>query len=209
MNVRKWLTQIRILLFMILNRSRSFKANYFDRLYTFSHDPFENEASSYEQAKLDLIFQFLFLEPYKLLMDMGCGTGAMTVQLAKKVKQTIGIDFSQEAIAIARQRYGNTPNLDFVVANLSEYKPSSKADVIVASEVLYYIRRNSKQEFEKVVRNIASLVLPGGKLIVSHMASDSAMIQDLESHFRVIDRKESKDWKRPFAVTLLELKADI
>ncbi len=51
----------------------------------------------------------------KSIVDVGCGGGALTRIIAAKYPQArvVGIDTSKEAIAYAKERNGNLPNLSF------------------------------------------------------------------------------------------------
>lgn len=48
----------------------------------------------------------------KTVVDVGCGTGRLAYHLAKRGAKVLGIDFSEQAIKIARSTYRH-PNLEF------------------------------------------------------------------------------------------------
>jgi ubiquinone/menaquinone biosynthesis C-methylase UbiE len=66
------------------------------------------------QRKIDL----LILEQYnfKTIIDIGCGKGTFTHLFKKKNNYVLGIDISETAIKIARERY---PDIDFLSCNIS------------------------------------------------------------------------------------------
>jgi len=47
------------------------------------------------------------------ILDIGCGFGALTYELAKRSKKVIGIDLNPKNIAIAKEKY-NAPNIDYM-----------------------------------------------------------------------------------------------
>src|SRR5260370_39518592 len=56
------------------------------------------------------------LRPGMIVLDIGCGTGAITVGIAKSVGhggRVLGIDRDPEQVVEARQLHGDTPKLSF------------------------------------------------------------------------------------------------
>ena len=65
----------------------------------------------------------------KKVIDVGCGTGYFAYQVAKKGGNVLGIDYSEEAIRIAKERYQH-PNLVYKKIDVSK-KIIEKFDVVV------------------------------------------------------------------------------
>ena len=66
----------------------------------------------------------------KHVLDVGCGTGLFSYMAAKKGAKVIGIDYSKEAITIAKKSH-NHQNLlyqNFDISNI----PDEKFDIIVS-----------------------------------------------------------------------------
>lgn len=70
------------------------------------------------------------------ILDVGCGVGVLTSQLADKVSRTVGVDASAKSIEIARRHFHN--KCDFIAARLEDYSDESeeKFDLVVANMVL-------------------------------------------------------------------------
>lgn len=66
----------------------------------------------------------------KKVLDVGCGTGRFPYLATKKGAKCLGIDYSKEAIKIAKAKYKH-PNLSFQELDVTE-KLSGKYDVIVS-----------------------------------------------------------------------------
>ena len=95
------------------------------------------------------------------VLEIGCGEGAVSDFLTtSQVPGYVGVDISKEAIAIARSRR-TTPGIRFVHAAAHRFQPSTKFDVIIFSEVLYYV------EYEKIIDQYANYLSPEGIVIVS------------------------------------------
>lgn len=76
------------------------------------------------------------------VLDVGCGTGAISKGIAEKVGkagQVIGIDRNQELIEEGKTFYGFQNNLELITTELFEYEPIEKFDVIVAARVLQWL----------------------------------------------------------------------
>ena len=72
----------------------------------------------------------------KKVLDVGCGTGFFAYRAVKKGSQVLGIDYSIEAIEIAKSQYSH-PNLEFKNIDVSKIK--EKFDVIVSNGTLEHM----------------------------------------------------------------------
>jgi 2-polyprenyl-3-methyl-5-hydroxy-6-metoxy-1,4-benzoquinol methylase len=94
------------------------------------------------------------------VLDIGCGEGAISdfFSYAQKAKY-VGVDLSKEAISFAKKTRG--PPRKFVHAAAHLFVPSHKFDVVVFSDVLYYV------EHEKVLKQYAEYMNPAAIIIIS------------------------------------------
>jgi len=104
-----------------------------------------------------------FLSGMKLeqpnILDIGCGTGWFTAELAKTGSAT-GIDLSEEAIGIARSHY---PNVTYIAGDLYKNHFSENSfDVVVAQEVIPHV-----QDQERFLEIIRAILKPGGYLVLT------------------------------------------
>ena len=70
------------------------------------------------------------------VLDVGCGNGALTADLAKHCKRVVGIDISSLNIAQAKK----AARADFVCADVTSYKFNGKFDCVILSNVLEHIK---------------------------------------------------------------------
>jgi len=98
------------------------------------------------------------------VLDVGCGTGKTTSLLHEMVSPggyILGIDFSAERIAYAKEHYGNKEGIDFLTLDLT--KPLDgigEFDIIWVRFVLeYYLK-----EAPEIVKNLKNSLKPGGYL---------------------------------------------
>jgi len=93
------------------------------------------------------------------VLDLGCGFGWFTEDLAKFGPAT-GVDLSEEAIAMAKQR---RPDIEFLAGNvLEDVLPKKHFDVAVSQEVLAHV-----EDQPKFLAQAASVLKPGGYFIIT------------------------------------------
>lgn len=72
------------------------------------------------------------------VLDIGCGNGALTYDLAKKAKKVVGIDLSEKNISIAKRKYSRD-NIEYIHGDALTDLPNEWFDVIILSNVLEHI----------------------------------------------------------------------
>ncbi|MDD5617975.1 MAG: class I SAM-dependent methyltransferase [Candidatus Omnitrophica bacterium] len=75
------------------------------------------------------------IEPEWDILDVGCGNGALSADLAKHCKRVVGIDISSKNIALAKKTFGP----EFICGDATVYPFSRNFDAIVLSNVLEHI----------------------------------------------------------------------
>src|SRR5690349_9814190 len=58
-------------------------------------------------------YELLDAHPGDTVVDVGCGTGRVVAELTERGVRAIGVDISEQKIAVARRRF---PNCDFRIA---------------------------------------------------------------------------------------------
>lgn len=91
------------------------------------------------------------------ILDVGCGTGHLTAQIAETGALVTGIDRSPEMIRQAQEKY---PNLQFRVMDAREITLPESFDAVFSNATLHWIR-----EPECVVAGIARSLRPGGRFV--------------------------------------------
>lgn len=72
------------------------------------------------------------------VLDIGCGNGALSYDIAGKAKSVIGIDIEEKNIKEAIKRHSR-PNLKYIVGDATKDLSGEKFDVITLSNVLEHI----------------------------------------------------------------------
>src|SRR3989344_7499473 len=77
----------------------------------------------------------------KTLLDVGCGSGYLTSELAKAAKKVVGTDFAPDFVKLCQEKYKNQPNLSFQDQDVTKdfVFPSESFDIILCKMVLQYV----------------------------------------------------------------------
>ena len=136
-------------------------SNEWDRIFALP-DPWAYE-SDYEAEKYA---QTLALMPEGIVgdaLEIACAEGHFTVRLAPRVGRLTAVDISERALARARARCAGRGNITFQTLDLNGGDIPGPFDLIVCSEVLYYVR-----DLLGVVGRIVSQIRPGGFFLTAH-----------------------------------------
>jgi SAM-dependent methyltransferase len=114
-------------------------AERFERHYETSADPWGYDTSVYERDKYAATLAALPSRPLARALEVGCSIGAFTELLAPRCERLVAIDFSDRALELARERVGGVANVELTQAGFPEEIPAGVWDLIVCSEVLYYL----------------------------------------------------------------------
>src|SRR5690349_17877386 len=82
------------------------------------------------------------LRPGQSVLDVGCGTGAITAGIAKAVGtdgQVVGIDRDEALLELARTEHASLPNLRFERGDVTSLTATAQFDVVTAARTLQWI----------------------------------------------------------------------
>ncbi|MFH0853287.1 MAG: class I SAM-dependent methyltransferase [bacterium] len=91
-----------------------------------------------------------------VVIDIGCGKGDNTYDIAKKAKQVTGIDFSSNNINFAQKHY-TRENLTFIIGDAVKHNFKNRFDKIVLSNVLEHIE--DRTSFLSKLHDISDVIL--------------------------------------------------
>ncbi|MBR0903921.1 trifunctional glycosyltransferase/class I SAM-dependent methyltransferase/polysaccharide deacetylase [Bradyrhizobium liaoningense] len=128
-------------------------------------DPW-NYGSLYEQEKYSWQLELLPDQPVDHALELACAEGHFTRQLAPRVKRLQAADISTKALDRARGRCNGHQNVEFSQLDLSADPLPQDIDLIVCSEVLYYL--DDEAELQSVAKRLVQSLRPGGYLVVGH-----------------------------------------
>ena len=147
---------------------KTLTSEYFNRLYSDNNDPWNFENSHYEHEKYERSILALGERTYESTFEIGCSIGVLSEKLAQRTKKLLSIDISGIPINAAKERCAKLDHVSFEVMDVSRNFPNENFDLIVMSEVGYYLE---KENLLHVFNEINTHLLPGGNFLMVHWTS--------------------------------------
>lgn len=147
----------------------SLPSSYFDELYSQNPDPWGFASSPYEAAKYAATMKALPRRRYAEAMEVGCSIGILTSLIAQRCLNLLALDVAEAALSQARERNSARGNVRVeqgeFPANLPLQLPEHGFDLILLSEILYYLDENA---LNAAAARILSLAKPGADIVLVH-----------------------------------------
>lgn len=110
----------------------------------------------------ELLFRFINPVQGAKVLDGGCGTGRLSLELARRGLSVTGVDLSAGMLEVARKRTGHRGNITLMQADMEKLPfPSFSYDLVVAVTALEFTPHP-----DTAVRELWRLVKPGGSMVV-------------------------------------------
>jgi trans-aconitate 2-methyltransferase len=121
-------------------------------------DPAQYEKFKKERARpfFDLLAQLDDIAP-RTVVDIGCGTGEPTAELAKKwlQAQVVGVDNSPEMLE--KSKAHASERLRFELAEMERWAPERPVDLLISNSAFHWLKPHEEQ-----IKRLASFVAAGG-----------------------------------------------
>ena len=137
----------------------------FDALHRSAEDPWGYQDSWYEQRKRSLTLAALPEQKYDAGLEAGCSIGTLSEELAKRCGRFLAVDASGTAVGRAAERLARYPEAEARQLTLPEQWPEGSFDLIVVSEMGYYL---AAAELAELFTRISASLAPGGTLLLCH-----------------------------------------
>jgi SAM-dependent methyltransferase len=151
-------------------RSETIEASYFEDLYRADPDPWRFRSSDYERDKYRATLQALSRKRYRQGLEIGCAIGVLTRQLAERCVDLLAMDGSSLALTAARAECVDCSGVSFRQGMVPADFPEGRFDLIILSEVLYYLVPN---DLEATAAKCLDALQPGGELILCHWLGET------------------------------------
>jgi SAM-dependent methyltransferase len=138
-----------------------------EALYAHSADPWDFRTSAYEQVKYRQTMAQLPRARYGDVLEVGCSIGVLGQMLARRCDRYLGIDASHRALETARATA--RPGMAFRHGMVPAWFPPGPFDLIVLSEVLYYLATPELRRLALRVRAAA----PRGDIVCVNYLGDT------------------------------------
>ena len=143
---------------------------HFDALYQANRDPWDYENSSYEARKYAATLDALLRARYKSVLEAGCSIGILSAQLAARADHLIAVDFSALAILEAEKKLRDFAGVTVLHAALPDGWPEGRYDLIMLSELVYYL---SEADIKTLAGLVARDANAGGECVLVHYLGDT------------------------------------
>ncbi len=164
---------------------------FFEDLYAREEDPWGFADRDYEREKYAHTVAALGPARFERGLEVGCSIGVLTERLAALCTQLVAIDVSDRALALALRRLGKRGDVTLSRMSFPEQMPAGRWDLVVCSEVLYYLDASA---FDLALERLRAVLLDGGDVLAVHWrpATASYPLRGDEVHDRLVD--ELGEW---------------
>jgi ubiquinone/menaquinone biosynthesis C-methylase UbiE len=168
-----------------------------------SRDYFESVAGDWERLRrhyFDDRVTSLAIEkllPTDLVLaDIGCGTGTLTLELARFARKAIGVDLSHEMLRRARAAAAERglPNVEFRTGDAAKLPLEARAvDAAFSVMVLHFLPQP-----EQAVAELCRIVRPGGSVILVDLVQHQQvwLREEMAHQWLGFDRTSIERWFR-------------
>ncbi len=118
--------------------------------------------------------------PGARVLDAGCGTGRVAIELARRGHATVGVDIDGDLLARARAK---APDLEWVEGDLAALPRAAAAGpfaaAVLAGNVMIFTAPGTER---RVLATVASRLVAGGLVIAGFQLSGRLSLGDYDAH---------------------------
>jgi Nodulation protein S (NodS) len=141
------------------------KPEYFDAIYTADPDPWNFADSPYEQGKYALTRNAMPKPRYRSALEVGCSIGVLTRSLASRCDAVVAIDAARSPLVEAKRRCADLLGVRFEQMFVPEQWPDGLFELILLSEVVYYL---SREDVGRLAARVTRSLPAGGSVLLVH-----------------------------------------
>ncbi|GAC1345061.1 MAG: class I SAM-dependent methyltransferase [Acetobacteraceae bacterium] len=150
---------------------------YFEQIYARDPDPWRFATSDYEREKYAATIAALPPGRFGRAFEVGCSIGILTRQLTACCDAIVAVDVADAALRQAEQICADLPGVRFANMAVPQDWPEGRFDLILFSEVLYYL---GIPGIAAAARKTLESLSPGGTVVLVnwHGPTDGACTGD-------------------------------
>ena len=148
-----------------MSEKQTLTEKYFEEVYAANDDPWNFAKSEYEAEKYRATLDALTRGRYQNAFEIGCSIGVLTGKLAARCGELLTVDVSEKALAQARARCENLPNVQFKKMSVPQEFPEARFDLILISEVSYYL---SEKDWRNLTEKAFAHLAARGQIALVH-----------------------------------------
>ncbi|MGX7705995.1 class I SAM-dependent DNA methyltransferase [Methylobacterium sp. Gmos1] len=148
----------------------SLPPGYFDERYAADPDPWNFESSPYERDKYAATLAALPRPRYAAALEVGCSIGVLTAALAPRCDALTALDVAEAALDQARARCRDRPGVRLIRAQVPGEWPDGTFDLILLSEVVYYLDAG---DVARLAARVRGSLHPRGDVVLVHWTGET------------------------------------
>jgi len=138
---------------------------YFESLFAASDDPWQFRSRWYETRKRALTLACLPAARFASAYEPGCANGELAAALAERCDRLLASDGAAGAVTAARARLADQAHVSVVQAWVPQDWPDGRFDLIVVSELGYYL---DPAALDTLAQRARASLAPGGTVLACH-----------------------------------------
>jgi SAM-dependent methyltransferase len=138
-------------------------ATHFQCLYQANPDPWGFRTSAYEQTKYCQTLSALGDRRFTSGLEVGCSIGVLTRVLAERCDALLGMDIVEDPLEAARSRCADQPHVRFRRMQVPAEWPEGCFELMVFSEVLYFL---SAADIERCASRVRGSLSPASMVVL-------------------------------------------
>jgi len=124
-----------------------------------------NDKHSFVYAYGTSLIDILNPKPNERILDLGCGSGELTVLIKERAKDVVGIDKSLEMIKKAKRQF---PLCEFEVGDASNFSSDESFDAIFSNAALHWVTN-----YKEAIACMYSNLRKGGRVVLEFGGKDN------------------------------------
>jgi len=178
------------------------RAHYDDAYYAPLVDSYRR-MDRFTRYRIEKVFEIYMPKKGERVLDLGCGVGTISLELAKRGIDVIGLDYSQQAINICRSLSRELHlSVEFALADATSTGfPPTSFDVVFCADLVEHLY---PEIFKSLISETKRILKVGGKFII-WTPNPGHIIEFLKKRNMILKRDEGHVGYR----TLRELRENL
>lgn len=144
-----------------------------------------DSAFGYVSAHGAPLIDLLDPQPGEKIIDLGCGTGAFSAEIAERGAEVLGIDGAPEMVA---QAASTNPGLSFTIGDAHDFSTSEPFDAVASNAALHWMTRDP----DAVIARVHAALRAGGRFVgeLGGAGNCAELIAAMQTAWRVFGLNE-------------------